>query len=76
MNQHAVTALAEFASFKSGVHTNQEPCAKIIGDNAAAAVRSGCKDPMVNYLYIKFAMPQTNSKEAFTDAFYQTAVAM
>jgi hypothetical protein len=75
-NTHAVTALAEFSCYKTGVFTNNEPCAKIIGDNAAAAVHSGCQDPMVIYLYIKFAMSQTNSPQAFTDAFYQTAIAM
>lgn len=31
---------------------------------------------MVNYLFIKCVMDQTNSKEAFTTAFYKTALAM
>jgi hypothetical protein len=40
------------------------------------AAQAGCKDPMLTYLYIKFAMDQTNSKEAFTEAFIATANAM
>lgn len=41
-----------------------------IADNARQAVEAGCNDPMVNYLYIKFAMPQTNSKAAFAEKMY------
>ncbi len=39
-------------------------------------MRAGCDDPLVNYIFIKFAMSQTNSKEVFTAAFYKMALAM
>jgi hypothetical protein len=71
-----VTALAEFACSLSGVIASNEPCGNIIASNATAAVQAGCNDPMVNYLYIKYAMSQTNSKEAFTAAFLKTARTM
>ena len=47
-NQFAVNALAEFACVRSGVFASNEPCAAIISSNAAAAIRAGCKDPLVN----------------------------
>jgi hypothetical protein len=69
----AKLALTEFAHARSNVLETNEPWALIIATNTATAVQAGCKDPMVTYLYIKFAMNQTNSKEAFTEAFYKTA---
>ncbi len=44
--------------------------ADVIASNAKQAVEAGCNDPMVNYLYIKFVMPQTNSKAAFAEKMY------
>ena len=74
-NAPAERALAEFACSRAVVLETNEPWAEIISTNAAA-VHTGCKDPMVSYLYIKFAMSQTNSKEAFTEAFIAMADAM
>ena len=75
-NDPALRALAEFACSRANVVETNEPWAEIISTNAAAAVHAGCIDPMLNYLYIKFAMDQTNSKEAFTEAFCAMADAM
>jgi len=72
----AKLALTEFARARANVPDENEPSAQIISKNASVAVQSGCKDPMVAYLYIKFAMDQTNSKEAFTEAFIAMAKAM
>ena len=65
----AKLALTEFARVRANLANQDEPWLQIISTNVAAAVRSGCKDPMINYLFIKFAMDETNSKEAFSDAF-------
>lgn len=69
----AKSALEEFARLKS-----RDPGAnpEVVTANVAAAMKSGCDDPFVNYLFIKYAMPETNSEEAFASAFYKTAMAM
>ena len=73
----AKLALTEFVRARAKVMDTNEPWEEIISTNAAAAVRSGCNDPMVSYLFIKFAMNQTtNSKEAFVKAFTAMAEAM
>jgi hypothetical protein len=72
-NAPAIRALAEFACLRADVTETNEPWAEILSTNAAAAVQLGCNDPMVNYLFIKFAMDQTNSKEAYAVAFLKTA---
>ena len=69
----AKLALTEFAHVRANVLETNEPWCLIIATNAAAAVQAGCKDPMVTYLYIKCAMDQTNSKEAFAEAFIAVA---
>ncbi len=75
-NAAAERALAEFACSRAQVLKADEPWAEIVSTNAAAAVRAGCKDPLVNYLYIKFSMDQTNSKEAYVEAFAAMARTM
>jgi hypothetical protein len=75
-NDPAIRALAEFACSRANVLETNEPWALTIATNASAAVRAGCKDPMVAYLNIKFAMDQTNSKKAFNEAFSTMADAM
>jgi hypothetical protein len=69
----AIRALTEFAHARAKVLDADEPVAEIITTNVAAAVQAGCDDPMVNYLYIKYAMSQTNSKEAYLNAFMKAA---
>ena len=72
-DEAAKRALTEYARFKSkapGADT------EMVSINVEAAIQAGCDDPLVNYVFIKFGMSQTNSKEAFTAAFYKTALAM
>jgi Domain of unknown function (DUF4034) len=66
-------ALTEFARGRADEVGSNEPWSEIISTNAAAAVEAGCNDPMVNYLFIKFSMSQTNSREAFLNAFCKMA---
>jgi hypothetical protein len=75
-NAPAERALAEFACSRAVVLETNEPWAEIISTNVAAAVAAGCNDPMVNYLFVKFALAQTNSPKTSTDAFCKTADGM
>jgi len=45
----------------------------VVTTNAATAVNAGCTDPLVTYLYIRFAMPRSNNKEEFAKRFYSAA---
>jgi len=72
-NEAAKRALAEFARSRAQI-PGADP--EVIATNAAAAVQAGCDDPMVNYVFIKYSMSQTNSKEAFTAVFKKTALDM
>lgn len=65
----ATNALIEFARTRSGTVDPDEPWAEIISTNCTAAVKAGCDDPMVRYLYIKFSMNETNTPKTFSDAF-------
>jgi hypothetical protein len=75
-NQPARECLKEFARSLAGETSSSEPWGEIISTNAAVAMDAGCDDPLINYLFIKCSMAQTNSKEAFLAAFYKTAVEM
>jgi hypothetical protein len=75
-NDSAKLALTEFARARSVVLDTNEPWAEIISTNAAAAIQAGCDDPMVNYLFIKFALDQTNSQKTFLKAYYKVALDM
>ena len=72
----ATNALAEFAHARSQSLEPGEDWVTIIRTNCDAAVQARCDDPMVRYLYIRFAMSQTNSAMDFADAFYKTSDAM
>ena len=69
----AKRALTEFAHSRAGMIDADEPGPEIIATNVAAAVQAGCDDPMIGYLFIKFAMPQTNNRVAYVNAFMKTA---
>ena len=75
-DEPARRALTEFAHSRAKAVSSNEPSGGIISTNVAAAADAGCTDPMVTYLYIRFAMPQSNSKEEFAKRFYATAKAM
>ena len=48
-------ALAEFARVRSGQAPELDEQLEYIGEMAGDAVRAGCDDPMVRYLYCRFA---------------------
>lgn len=75
-NEAAKLALSEFARARANVTDINELWAEIISTNVAAAVQAGCDDPMVNYLFIKFVLAQTNSPKTFADAFCKNALDM
>ena len=52
----AISALTEFARVRSDVLATNESWREIIATNTAAAVRAGCDDPMLRYLFIKNAL--------------------
>src|SRR5580692_11233096 len=70
---YATQALAEFARARANVLSTNEAWGEIIATNTSLAMEAGCNDPMVRYLYIKFGMSETNSKEKFVDAYCQVA---
>jgi tetratricopeptide (TPR) repeat protein len=75
-DEPAKNALTEFARSRSNALDPDEDSAQIIRTNCTAAIKAGCDDPLVNYLFIKYAMSQTNSAKGFTDAMCKTADAM
>ena len=66
-------ALTEFSYTRSGILDSNEDWAGTIATDSKRAVEAGCPDPMVNYLYIRYAMDQSRSKEEFMDAFAKMA---
>ena len=72
-DEPAKRALTEFARSRSQCTESNEAWGWIIATNCESAVQAGCDDPMVKYLFIRFALDQTNSKEVFLKAFCQTA---
>jgi hypothetical protein len=72
-NEPATNALAEFARSRSGVSDLDDNWSEIIRKDCDAAVKAGCDDPMIRYLYIKFSMSQTSSPKDSADAFCKTA---
>jgi hypothetical protein len=72
-DEPAKCALTEFARSRSQCTESNEAWGLIIATNCESAVQAGCDDPMVKYLFIRFALDQTNSKEVFLKAFCQTA---
>jgi|SRR5208282_3678149 len=72
-DEPAKRALTEFARSRSQCTESNEAWGLIISSNCIVAVEAGCDDPMIHYLYVRFCMNQTNSAQAFTGAFCQTA---
>jgi hypothetical protein len=73
-DESAKRALTEFAHSRSSGSAMEEDSIQIIGTNCRAAVESGCDDPMVRYLYIRFAMDQTNTPQDFAKALCDVAL--
>jgi hypothetical protein len=72
-DEPAKRALTEFARSRSQCVESNEAWGLIVSSNCIIAVNAGCDDPMIRYLYVRFSMNQTNSAQAFTDAFCKTA---
>ncbi len=72
-NAPATRALTEFARARAKAFAPDEPWPEIISNNAAAAIRAGCNDPMVDYLYVRFAMSPTNNAKSFLEAYCRVA---
>lgn len=73
----AIRAFTEFARAHGGAITvTNEPWGQIISTNVAVAIQAGCDDPMVRYLFVKFSLDQTNSRETFADDYCQAALGM
>ena len=72
-DEPAKLALTEFARSRAKI-ADTDPA--VISANVTTAIRAGCDDPMVNYLYIKYALDQSTSKEAVTKAFCKVAKEM
>jgi hypothetical protein len=71
----AQRCLTAFAHLRAQDRTN-ESWGEVVSTNASAAMDVGCTDPLITYLYIRFAMPQTNSKVEFFKRFAAMADAM
>jgi hypothetical protein len=56
----ATNALADFAQVRAG-SADAETLVSLAGDSAQEAVQAGCNDPMIHYLYCRFA-PEFSSK--------------
>ena len=72
-DEPAKCALTEFARVRSQCTESNEAWELIISTNCIAAANAGCDDPMVRYLFIRFALDRTNSKTVFLKAFCETA---
>ena len=72
-DEPARRALTEYARTRSQCTESNETWEWIIATNCIAAMDAGCDDPMIRYLHIRFCMDQTNSAQALTAAFCQTA---
>jgi hypothetical protein len=73
-DEQARSALTEFARNRSRSTAPNEASRLIISNNCAAAVETGCDDPMVRYLYNRYC--QTGSKQALADALCKGAQEM
>jgi len=64
----ATNALIAFARYRSLQLDPGENADEIIRTNCEAAMRARCDDPLIEYLYARFDLSQTNSPQAFADA--------
>jgi hypothetical protein len=72
-DEPAKRALTEFARARGQVTGTNEPWAQIIATNSALAVKAGCTDPMMAYLFTRFSLDQTSSSKVFADALSNAA---
>ena len=75
-DEPAKRSLTEFARVRSQCTESNEDWGLIISNNCKAAVDAGCDDPMIRYLSVRYCMDQSNTGQAFVDAFCKAAVEM
>jgi hypothetical protein len=73
-DEPAQRALKEFAQHTITFNPLDPQSEQIIATNSAAAVTSGCNDPMVRYLFARFYMSQTNSPEEIANTLCTAAL--
>ena len=73
-DEPAKRALKEFAQHTITSKPLDPQSEQIIATNSAAAVKSGCNDPMVRYLFARFYMSQTNSPEEIANTLCTAAL--
>ena len=64
-DESAKSALTEFARARSDSLTPKEDWLEIVKTNSEAAMKAGCSDPMIRYMYIRYCMDQTDSPNGF-----------
>jgi len=74
-DEPAKRALTAFASLRSK-QPGAGPWEQIIAANCDLAVRAGCKDPMIEYLHVRFPLTPADSPKAYADAICQAALHM
>jgi hypothetical protein len=72
-NAAALRALVEFGRARTHLTESNEPWDIVIATNCADAVNTGCTDPMIAYLHIRFSLDPTNSPRRFADAYSAAA---
>jgi thiol-disulfide isomerase/thioredoxin len=74
-DEAAKRALTAFASLRSRL-APETPWSQIIATNCEFAVQAGCKDPMIEYLHIRYFRGPTSTPKACADALCQAALHM
>lgn len=75
-DEPARQALSGFAHLRSGVPPTNASWPEIIAANCDRAVKAGCKDPMIEYLRIRFPLDHAHDHKAFADALCRVAIAL
>jgi peroxiredoxin len=75
-DEPAKRALTAFASTRCALTPTNGSWSQIIATNCDLAVQAGCKDPMIEYLHIRYSLARTNSPKAIADALCKAALDM
>jgi hypothetical protein len=72
-DEPARRALTEYARMRVGVVESNEYCGLIIGTNADLAVKAGCADPMIGYLYMRYSDHHADDPKTHAIAYSKVA---
>ncbi len=73
-DEPTTNALIEFARIRGGMHEDVDAQSEVIADYSEDAVKAGCDDPMVLYLYCRFNMSRsTRPLSYWQDEYRKTA---